>query len=103
MPSWSTVDSANTSLSGKPIGMLRQSSVVSVSNGVSLILANTANIVYGVSAAEIANTASRGIAHTGWVKIETGTGGRAGRKQIEVLVAGGITGDDAGDDAAVGT
>lgn len=40
----------------------------------------------------IANTASLGIsanstAHTGWVKVTIGTGGRAGRVQTEVLVA----------------
>lgn len=38
-----------------------------------------------------------GIAHTGWVIRKEGTGGRAGRIQTEVLVAGGIT-TDASDD-----
>lgn len=39
-----------------------------------------------------------GIAHTGWVLRTEGTGGRAGRVQYEVLVAGGIN-SDASDDA----
>lgn len=48
--------------------------------------------VFGVAADEVA--ASDGaIAHTGWVVRRTGTGGRAGRIQTEVLVAGGISSD----------
>jgi hypothetical protein len=43
-------------------------------------------------------TASKGITHTGWVVRTTGTGGRAGRVQNEVLVAGGINTDNNSDD-----
>ena len=38
-----------------------------------------------------------GIAHTGWVVRTEGTGGRAGRTQYEVLVAGGISTDGSDD------
>ncbi len=38
-----------------------------------------------------------GAAHTGWVLRKTGTGGRAGRVQTEVLVAGGIASDGSDD------
>lgn len=34
-----------------------------------------------------ASFATNGTSHTGWVKVTTGTGGRAGRVQTEVLVA----------------
>lgn len=46
-----------------------------------------------VSAARMANantsmvTSSKQFAHTGWVRIEKGTGGRAGRVTTETLVA----------------
>jgi hypothetical protein len=49
------------------------------------------NTVFGVDATEVGVT--QGAGHTGWVKITTGSGGRAGRTQYEVLVAGGISGD----------
>lgn len=49
------------------------------------------NTVFGVDTAEVGVT--QGAGHTGWVKITTGSGGRNGRTQYEVLVAGGITGD----------
>ena len=42
---------------------------------------------------------NKGIAHTGWVLRTEGTGGRAGRVQYEVLVAGGIVSDNNDDDA----
>jgi len=48
--------------------------------------------VYGVDAAEVAAGGGK-VAHSGWVIQKTGTGGRSGRVQTEVLVAGGITGD----------
>lgn len=54
--------------------------------------------VYGVDAVE-AGVAGGDVPHTGWVKVTRGEGGRAGRTQYEVLVAGGITGD-ASDDTA---
>lgn len=51
------------------------------------------NTVFGVDADEV--TASNGrVAHTGWVRRVEGTGGRNGRIQEEVLVAGGIEGPD---------
>lgn len=40
------------------------------------------------------------VAHTGWVLRKEGTGGRAGRVQTEVLVAGGIITDNDDDDSA---
>lgn len=58
---------------------------------------------FGLSAAEVntTNTSSEAyggkISHTGWVLRKEGSGGRAGRVQYEVLVAGGITGDAADD------
>ena len=47
----------------------------------------------------LATSSSAGaVAHTGWIKRTVGSGGRAGRVQTEVLVAGGII-TDASDDA----
>lgn len=60
-----------------------------------------ANKVFGVDAVEANQAASKGqgVAHAGWVRRITGSGGRAGRVITEVLVAGGsITGDQADDD-----
>lgn len=55
--------------------------------------------MYGVSAAEV--TANGGsIAHSGWALRTEGSGGRAGRVQYEVLVAGGMSGD-ASDDSVL--
>lgn len=48
--------------------------------------------MFGVDDAEIA-AANGSVAHTGWVLRTVGSGGRAGRVQTEVLVAGGITSD----------
>lgn len=53
--------------------------------------------MFAVDANEV--TASQGIPHTGWVLRTTGSGGRAGRVQHEVLVAGGITTSNTSDDA----
>ena len=47
--------------------------------------------------AVIGGTRNRGIPHTGWVLRTEGSGGRAGRVQYEVLVAGGITTDGSDD------
>jgi len=47
--------------------------------------------------AVIGGTKNRGVAHTGWVLRTEGSGGRAGRVQYEVLVAGGITSDGSDD------
>lgn len=61
-----------------------------------------ANKVFGVDTIEAAQVEAQeqGVAHSGWVRRTTGTGGRSGRVFTEVLVAGGsITGDQ--DDDAV--
>lgn len=42
---------------------------------------------------------SKGVTHTGWVVRTVGSGGRAGRVQTEVLVAGGILTSNSSDDA----
>lgn len=52
--------------------------------------------VFGVDANEVQARPDLGVAHTGWVLRTVGTGGRSGRTQTEVLVAGGI-GTDAED------
>lgn len=93
MALWGKVDDANTAISGKPVKLLKASSVQVVSNNVSYVGANTANVVYGVDTAETATAAGK-VPHAGWVQVTTGTGGRAGRTQYEVLVAmSSITGD----------
>ena len=53
--------------------------------------------VFGVSSDEIglASNKANKPAHTGWVLVKQGTGGRAGRVQTEVLVAGGSMSTDA--------
>jgi len=47
--------------------------------------------VFGVDTDEVG--VQQGAGHTGWVRRMPGSGGRAGRVQFEVLVAGGISGD----------
>ena len=51
--------------------------------------------LFGVDSTEIAlaNNAANKPAHTGWVLRKAGSGGRAGRVQTEVLVAGGMSAD----------
>ena len=49
------------------------------------------NTIFGADETEL--SVNRKISHTGWVKITTGSGGRANRTFYEVMVAGGITGD----------
>lgn len=51
--------------------------------------------IYGVNDAEVAAEAAAGtpVPHSGWVRRTTGSGGRSGRTFMEVLVAGGISGD----------
>lgn len=51
----------------------------------------------GVFAIDKDELATAKAPHTGWVMRTVGTGGRAGRVQYEVLVAGGIASDDSGD------
>jgi len=48
------------------------------------------NTVFGVDSTEVGVTDT---GHSGWVRITEGSGGRSGRTQYEVLVAGSITGD----------
>jgi len=52
---------------------------------------------YGVDETEIAVDGGK-VAHTGWVIRTEGSGGRAGRIQTEVLVAGGMSADVANTD-----
>ena len=47
--------------------------------------------VFGIDTDEVG--VNQGAGHTGWVRRMPGSGGRAGRVQYEVLVAGGISGD----------
>ena len=51
--------------------------------------------VFGVDVTETA--VNRKVAHAGWVKVTTGTGGRAGRVLRETLVAMGVTANVMGD------
>lgn len=69
--------------------------------------ANTGTNLYGTKVMGVDSTEQNVAAnpkggHAGWVKITTGTGGRAGRKHVETLVAmGSMTGDgDVGDPVA---
>lgn len=58
----------------------------------------TATAVANVGGGTDTGESPTGIAHAGWVRRTTGTGGRAGRVQYETLVAmGSITGDQADD------
>lgn len=50
--------------------------------------------VFGVDTTEQGVAANPKGGHAGWVKVTTGTGGRAGRTHVETLVAmGSMTGD----------
>tara|TARA_Y100001970_G_C14204789_1_gene843305 strand:+ start:647 stop:1120 length:474 start_codon:yes stop_codon:yes gene_type:complete len=55
-----------------------------------------ANNVFGVDTTEAGVT--QGAGHAGWVRRTAGSGGRSGRVQYEVLVAGSSISGDAGDD-----
>ena len=48
--------------------------------------------------AVVGGATNKGVAHAGWVRRVEGTGGRAGRVQYEVLVAGSSISGDASDD-----
>jgi len=67
---------------------------------------NQAIGIFGVSAAEQANSStveSTGVpTHAGWVIRKAGTGGRAGRIQVETIVAMGSMIGDAADDVTLG-
>ena len=98
MPLFSATD-ANT---GAPKWAVASGLGVSA-NGFTLYANTTADVfvsgaavgVFGVDNTEIAlaNNALNKPAHTGWVLRKAGTGGRSGRVQTEVLVAGGMSGD----------
>lgn len=74
-------------------------------NGLTLYANSTSGVfktdlavgVFGVDATEISLNANKTNkpAHTGWVLRTEGTGGRSGRIQTEVLVAGGMSADPA--------
>lgn len=53
----------------------------------------------GTAVFGIAGGAGASVAHTGWVLVTKGSGGRAGRVQSEVLVAGNIKTDNSSDDS----
>lgn len=66
--------------------------------------AETGHSLTGETATAIAvvgGAQNKGVAHTGWVVRTEGTGGRAGRVQYEVLVAGGIGTDNDDDDTVL--
>jgi hypothetical protein len=69
----------------------------------SLGVAGQAIGVFGVDASEQANTATKANTgtHAGWVIRKVGTGGRAGRIQVETIVAMGSMTGDAADDATL--
>lgn len=50
------------------------------------------------ASAVVGGATNKGVAHAGWVRRIEGTGGRAGRVQYEVLVAGSSISGDAADD-----
>lgn len=93
---------ANTSANGGTATLTMKLKTVSIANPGSYTVAPTElnnNTLAGSASGNGATVAlttareSKGVAHTGWVKKTTGSGGRAGRVHYEVLVAGGITGD----------
>jgi hypothetical protein len=91
----STVNTSAISLSTTPGG-----AAVVLTPGVS----ETGHSITGVTATGVAvvgGAKNKGVAHTGWVVRTEGTGGRAGRVQYEVLVAGGIVTDNNNDDATL--
>ena len=103
MALWGSADQANNS----PIYAPAQFKVTpNTANRDALYGNTTANAlfagetigVYGVSDVEATDANSVSVAHSGWVVVRTGQGGRTGRVQTEVLVAGGISGDSAAND-----
>jgi hypothetical protein len=101
MAQWGTNDVASNSVIWAPTSV----KVAPTRAAANLLYGNTtANAyaagvtigMYGVSGAEV--TANGGsIAHSGWALRTEGQGGRAGRVQYEVLVAGGMSGDASDD------
>ena len=111
MALWSNTD-ANTSA---PKYVTSYLNVSQSSANINLAYGNTttsafitsANVgVFGVDTSEMANTAATSIAsrpaHAGWILRTAGTGGRAGRIQVETIVAMGSMIGDAADDVTLG-
>jgi hypothetical protein len=87
----STVIALSTTPNGANLAISPASGTSTTANGATLT-GTTATAVVVIGGAK-----TGGIAHTGWVLRTEGTGGRAGRTQYEVLVAGGITTDGSDD------
>jgi hypothetical protein len=113
MSLWGNLDAANNAPIFGPTGGLNltantqqlfgNTTVATIST--SLGVQNMAIGVFGVDAAEKANTlnqANTAGAHAGWVIRKAGTGGRAGRIQVETIVAMGSMIGDAADDVTLG-
>lgn len=87
----STYNAANTSATQTTLFANTSASEI-ITNGMTVgqfgVDANELSVDGGVS----------GVPHTGWVLRTVGTGGRAGRVQHEVLVAGGIETSNVADD-----
>lgn len=80
------------------LGADAQSANIDLTAGIS----ETGHALVGVTAegkATVGGASNKGIPHAGWVRRTSGTGGRAGRVQYEVLVAGSTISGDAGDDS----
>ncbi len=98
MPLWSTTD-ANTSAPkfavAGGLGVSANGHTLYANTTADAFVPNLTVGVFGVDAAEIAlaNNATNKPTHTGWVLRTEGSGGRAGRIQTEVIVAGGMGGD----------
>lgn len=101
MPQWGKEDNAANSVIWAPA----QYKVAPTRAAANSMYANsTANAVisgltvgmYAVDATEMAVNGGD-VAHTGWVVRTVGQGGRAGRVQTEVLVAGGIASSNSAD------
>ena len=110
MADWGSIDRGNTSpmWAGTRLGLSPNTAnrdnlyqnVTANAFGTSSV--NNTYGVFGVDSTEVrvqAATTKKGPAHTGWIFRTKGTGGRAGRISQEVLVAGGITTSNTGDDA----
>lgn len=98
MAQWGSRDTANASVlwSGALVKSTPNSSVRDAmwSNSTANAFVSGATVgVYGIEKTELSNGA---VAHTGWVLQTTGSGGRAGRVQTEVLVAGGMANSTGG-------
>lgn len=113
MSLWGNLDAANNAPRFGPTGgvgltantqqLFGNTTFATIST--SLGVAGQAIGVFGVDAAEKANTlnqANTAGAHAGWVIRKAGTGGRAGRVQVETLVAMGSMFGDAADDVTLG-